>query len=213
MYLCKNRHSNYYSRINIPKHLRLLGFPSEIRFSLHTKVRSEGLDRSLPIAIVARKWLSAMTEPPPACVDDALQQLRKAVLRIKSNGFVESSISIKSKPNRSITHTKAEIAKCNHHNKRSNEEWLEKFLAYKASDGIRHSSVQQLGARSRLFLSLITKPLSQITTKDALDFKTYLIKSNKGHKTQKETLAAIKQFVKSHTKNRVGKDLIDNVGR
>ncbi|WP_416351627.1 DUF6538 domain-containing protein [Photobacterium damselae] len=92
MYLCKNRHSNYYSRICIPKHLRLLGFPSEIRFSLETKNRTEGLDRSLPIAMVARQWFKEMTDTQPTSVHFALQQLRLSVAHIKHNGYTSISM-------------------------------------------------------------------------------------------------------------------------
>ncbi|MBO0177212.1 site-specific integrase [Vibrio parahaemolyticus] len=196
MYLYKNRHSNYYSRICIPKHLRLLGFPDEIRFSLETKIRSEGLDRSLPIAMVAREWFKSIANQSIVSVDEALDQLRHSVSLIKRNDFGVTFVASKRTPK------KDKSLKCNAKKssrpakKCNNEMWLEKFLAYKANDGIRHSSVQQLGARSRLFLSVITKPLSQLTTKDALDFKAYLIASDKGHKTQKEILASVKQFIK-----------------
>ncbi|BBC41570.1 tyrosine recombinase XerC [Photobacterium damselae subsp. piscicida] len=198
MYLCKNRHSNYYSRICIPKHLRFLGFPFEIRFSLETKNRSEGLDRSLPIAMVARQWFKEMTDTPPTSVQSALQQLRLSVSHIKHNGYTSISMEAPTllssphsiKPEKLKSTTRKRNVKC------SNEKWLEQFITYKTNEGIRYSSVQQLGARSRLFLSLLKKPISQITSKDAIDFKTYLITSGKAYKTQKETLAAVKQFVK-----------------
>ncbi|MFA0657490.1 DUF6538 domain-containing protein, partial [Vibrio sp. 10N.222.49.C12] len=49
MYLTKNRNSNYYTRISLPARLKALGYPSEIRFSLHTKNRSEAIDRSVMV--------------------------------------------------------------------------------------------------------------------------------------------------------------------
>ncbi|MGQ5487081.1 hypothetical protein E4T25_18550, partial [Photobacterium damselae subsp. piscicida] len=156
------------------------------------------MDRSLPIAMVARQWFKEMTDTPPTSVQSALQQLRLSVSHIKHNGYTSISMEAPTllssphsiKPEKLKSTTRKRNVKC------SNEKWLEQFITYKTNEGIRYSSVQQLGARSRLFLSLLKKPISQITSKDAIDFKTYLITSGKAYKTQKETLAAVKQFVK-----------------
>ena len=50
-YLHKNRNGNYYCRIPFPASLKAVGFPSEVRFSLRTKDRSEAMVSNLEIAL------------------------------------------------------------------------------------------------------------------------------------------------------------------
>ncbi|EIY8042895.1 tyrosine-type recombinase/integrase [Vibrio vulnificus] len=156
------------------------------------------MDRSLPIAMVARQWFKEMTDTQPTSVHFALQQLRLSVAHIKHHGYTSISMEAPARLSspRSIKPEQSKITTRKRSDEYSNEKWLEQFLSYKTNEGIRYSSVQQLGARSRLFLSILNKPISQITSKDAIDFKTHLITSSKAYKTQKETLSAVKQFVK-----------------
>ena len=195
MYICKNRNSTYYSRINIPKKFKHLGFPAEIRFSLHTKYRKKAIDRSLQISLFGRHWLNSLEHLSKPNHKILLEQFRQKINDLRDNNFTIEELNKNAPKRKSKPPAKSkapiQIARFK---KSNNEALLTCFLTFKEAEGITHRSIQQLKLRINTFLELLEKPVQKVEAKDAMNYKVVLLKTNKSHKTQKDTLAAIKQF-------------------
>lgn len=186
MYLTKNRNSNYYTRISLPSRLKTLGYPSEIRFSLHTKDRSEAVDRSIMVLAIARPWISAQTASNAP--KQSTQALKSSISNLQQSHFTAPSTPIK--PNKQAKTTRStELAP-----DRPNIAYLEDFIAWKEKEGIRHSSISLLKTRICYFINLLKTPLKQISTADALRLHDSLLNMDNSYKTKKEYLSAAKQF-------------------
>ncbi|WP_434938553.1 tyrosine-type recombinase/integrase [Shewanella sp. HL-SH8] len=70
-YLHKNRNGNYYCRIPYPLNLKKLGFPPEVRFSLHTKNRKLAILLNLDVALYVKTLIGEYELAP---LSDALQR-------------------------------------------------------------------------------------------------------------------------------------------
>ncbi|WP_180772249.1 site-specific integrase [Vibrio parahaemolyticus] len=186
MYLTKNRNSNYYTRMSLPSRLKTLGYPSEIRFSLHTKDRSEAVDRSIMVLAIARPWISAQTASDAP--EQSTQALKSSIRNLQQSHFIARSTPIKlNKQAKASPRTKSSPP-------RPNIAYLEDFLAWKEKEGIRYSSISLLRTRIRHFISLLKTPLKRLSTTDAVMFEDTLLSMDNSYKTKKEYLSAAKQF-------------------
>ncbi|KLI85644.1 hypothetical protein AAY62_08845 [Vibrio parahaemolyticus] len=186
MYIIKNRHSNYYTRIYLPKPLQLLGYPAEIRFSLLSKNRSEAIDRSVMVLHIVRPWISAQSES--TLPEESIEALRNKIKELQGKRFncAFNPLLASTKP---ITSNKATKAPA-----KTNTAYLGEFIAFKERSGIRNSSISLLKTRITHFILLLNKPLAALALADALRYEDTLLDMDNSYKTKKEYLSAAKQF-------------------
>lgn len=85
MFLLKDRNTTYYARYCFSKDLIKLGFPTELRFSLSTKKRSEAIDRLMIIMSHIRSYMS--TCDIKGNIPLTIQRLRSELKVIRQRNF------------------------------------------------------------------------------------------------------------------------------
>ena len=185
MYLQKDRNSTYYTRLPLPKTLRERDFPDSIRVSLRTKDRQEAIDKNLAMAQFLRGLIRII--PSNLSGDGLNGWLIPQLKHFQQNGYkILNSASYAAIEG-------AEIAIPS--NKVSAKAALEQFIGSKSVESISHRTVTQLKLRVGAFVDwLEDDELNAISTRTALQYRDYLLSSDKSYKTQKDYLAAAKQF-------------------
>ncbi|MEZ9143707.1 tyrosine-type recombinase/integrase [Vibrio sp. 10N.286.52.C3] len=186
MYLTKNRNSNYYTRISLPARLKALGYPSEIRFSLHTKNRSEAIDRSVMVLHIVRPWIKTQSSSPYS--PESIQALRSRVKHLQNRSFNSTSTASRDTLKGVVPHKPKQLPE------KANTTYLNDFLEFKEKSEIRYSSISLLKTRISHFIKLLDKPLKQLTYNDSLRYEDTLLNMKNSYKTKKEYLSATKQF-------------------
>ncbi|WP_409381625.1 site-specific integrase [Vibrio harveyi] len=191
MFLLKDRNATYYARYCFSKDLITLGFPSELRFSLSTKKRSEAIDRLMVIMSHIRCYMAACD------IQDNIQltikRLRTELQTIRKNNFGTAlrTTPLPVEPVLPVVEEKILAAK-----PRLNEQLLSDFIQSKQAENILPRTVQQLESRIRTFIKFSKTGILQATTKQAMEFRDELLRSGKSEKSVIEYLAAVRQFYK-----------------
>ncbi|MFA0050274.1 tyrosine-type recombinase/integrase [Vibrio breoganii] len=190
MYMLKNRNSNYYSRIYLPKNMIASGCPAEVRFSLRTKSRSIAIDRSLIILQTARVLIASAKEQRDLDSKAFISILKKELNLIASNDFLAATVpSSSSQP----AENKQKKEKYIHTNP-PREDLITRFIDFKRAEGVKPKNLDLLRSRIRSFVQTTNKPLEKISTREASGFLKELYEKQLSVKTIRDYLAAIKQF-------------------
>lgn len=188
MYLIKNRNSTYYCRICLPQELRVVGYPSEMRFSLYTKNRQVAIDRNLVLAGRIRYLINHHTSKVTPTSFKQLVRQEISLIRDKllNQILAESALPthIQKPPAKRVCKKRAETS----------QQLLERFLAKKESEKITRKSLLLLKNRISHFINNINCSLSDVTVKKASDYHDKLIASDISSKSVREYLSATRQF-------------------
>lgn len=195
MYLYKHPSSVYYTRIYTPKKLVKLGFPFDFKISLRTKHRPDALRRNLifaPIVIQSLdKWIgidSFTTDAINDCKSTLFQSIENAWSAIETGQHSSELLSIK----RAKNTNKQTLGK-----KVPFSSWLAEFIHSKKQQNITTLTVHQLNQRITHFIAFYdTRASSEISSALLMAYVDHLHAEKRSPKTNKEFLAAIKQFFK-----------------
>lgn len=191
MFLLKDRNATYYARYCFSKDLVEIGFPTELRFSLSTKKRSEAIDRLMVIMSHIRSYMS--TCDTHRNIQLIIKKLRDELQAIRQNKF-GAVLNTTPLPVETVLPAVVEknLATTTHLNRRL----LDDFIRSKQVENILPRTIQQLESRIRAFVMFSKTNVLQATTKQAMDFRDQLLRSGKAEKSVVEYLAAVRQFYK-----------------
>lgn len=188
MFLVKNRNSNYYCRICLPKKLRAIGYPSEMRFSLYTKNRQDAIDRNFVLASRIRYLINHHTSKVSPISFKELVQREISLIRDK----LLDQILTESVP---ITYIQKPPAKSvKKEREETNQQLLDRFLVKKESEKITRKSLLLLKNRIRHFINYIHCSLSEVTVKKASNYHDQLNALDISSKSVREYISATRQF-------------------
>ena len=199
MYLFRAPNSTYYTRICLPKSLRDKGFPFDLKISLLTKRRDEAVERNFILVPQIRSLIESASERLDANgfrrgVDETVNEIRQ--------GFSLRDVS--RLPTR-IVRTESSLPKpileqITTHQPPSHispKTALEGFIESKKASQITPLSVEQLNQRITHFLEgLDLSCISKSSSADAVRFRDRLYCEGRSYKTNKEYIAACRQFFK-----------------
>jgi integrase len=186
MYLSKNRNNTYYTRVVLPKSLRIKGFQFAVRISLGTKSRSEAIDLNLRAAQFIRNTIRIIPSELRA------NQFKDWFNRYLSEFNANTPALYKSEPTTNNEEKKRVISSLD---VITFDQALKEFLESKESERISYRSIKKLDNRINHFLKWLNKnTFNQITPKIVMEYRNYLLGQNKSYKTNIEYIAAIRQF-------------------
>lgn len=191
MFLLKDRNTTYYARYCFSKDLIEIGFPTELRFSLSTKRRSEAIDRLMVIMSHIRGYVS--TCDTKGNIPLTLQRLRSELKAIRQRNFctVVHTPHQPVEPVLPVLEVKPSVSK-----HQINKRLLDEFIRSKEVEDILPRTIQQLESRIRAFVKFTKANALEATTKHAMDFRDELLRAGKAEKSVIEYLAAVRQFYK-----------------
>lgn len=188
MYLSKNRNNTYYTRVVLPKSLRIKGFQFAVRISLGTKSRSEAIDLNLRAAQFIRNTIRIIPSELRA------NQFKDWFNHYLSEFKVNTPPLYKSEPTTNNEGKKREISSLD---EITLDQALNEFLKSKESENISYRSIKKLENRIGHFLKWLNKnTFNLINPRIVMDYRNYLLSENKSYKTNVEYIAAIRQFFK-----------------
>ncbi len=191
MYLFRQPNSVYYTRVAIPTSLQKNGFPKEIRLSLATRDRRMAYKRNLDqTKVIFELFELAQTKFLP--FPDFKQKLNAEInkLRVsfnKQTGDGDSTCRLLSetyepKPNKQIPSIKNDA--------------LNRFIESKRLEKVTNLTLKQLKQRNGDFLKFVEQQEgTSITSSVAMAYRDKLLGRGLSHKTLRDYLAAIKQFM------------------
>ncbi|OTW03824.1 hypothetical protein BA739_00015 [Vibrio parahaemolyticus] len=191
MFLLKDRNKTYYARYCFSKDLIELGFPTELRFSLSTKKRSEAIDRLMIIMSHIRSYMS--TCDTKGHIPLTIQKLRSELKIIRQGNFcpVVDAPPQPVKPVLPVLEVKTSVSK-----HQINKRLLDDFIRSKKVENILPRTIQQLESRIKAFIKSSKMNALETTTKHAMNFRDELLRAGKAEKSVIEYLAAVRQFYK-----------------
>ncbi|WP_261836695.1 tyrosine-type recombinase/integrase [Vibrio ishigakensis] len=184
----KNRNSNYYSRIYLPKKLAVSGCPAEVRFSLRTKSRSTAIDRSLLILQKARTLIARAMKESDLDAKTFISSLKEELNLIACNSFLSEGIL----PAHNQPVEKQQDRKV--HTNPSREDLVTRFIDFKQAEGVKPKNLGLMRSRIQSLIQATDKPFEEITAREASGFLKKLYEKRLSAKTVRDYLAAIKQF-------------------
>lgn len=198
MYLYKHPNSVYYTRICTPKKLVKLGFPFDFKISLRTKHRPDALRRNLIVAPIViqslDKWVRIDTftiEKINDCKSTLLQSIDDAWSLIERN-HSPSSIIFSEPLHQSKSSSKPKVQA-----KTPLQNWLTQFIHSKKQQNVTALTVHQLNQRISHFIDFYDTQSNPILSSALLmAYVDDLHSQKRSPKTNKEFLAAVKQFFK-----------------
>ncbi len=194
MYLYKHPNSVYYTRICTPKKLVKLGFPFDFKISLRTKKRRDALRRNLVVAPIVIQSLDKWSGID-AFTAEAINDCKSTLFQSIDNAWSEMEGERPStvlRPQPSKNETKQAPRK-----KSPLQSWLADFIHSKKQQNITPLTVHQLNQRISHFITFYdTQPNSALSSALLMAYIDHLHSQKRSPKTNKEFLAAIKQFFK-----------------
>ncbi|EOG7786252.1 tyrosine-type recombinase/integrase [Vibrio fluvialis] len=191
MYLFRQPNCVYYTRVATPTSLQKNGFPKEIRLSLVTRERRLAYKRNLDqTKVIFELFELAQTKSLP--FPDFKQRLNAEInqLRISFNKQTSDgdstcrllSETYEPKPKKQIPSI--------------NSDALDRFIESKRLERVTNLTLKQLKQRSGDFLKFVEQQEStNITSRLAMAYRDDLLSRGLSHKTLRDYLAAIKQFM------------------
>ena len=187
MYLFKSPSGTYYTRLCLPKYLKIKGFPFDIKASLLTKERHIANYRN---ALIVAK-LHPIVHNTSNCLSlgEFNQQVSDIIDEVRGC-FDSPSVPIqprKSQPRKvSPPIEKHSITKT-----------LESFIESKKLQNLTHLSLSQLQKRCEYFIAKMTvSTVQEVSLAVANRYVDELLRDGRSNKTSREYLAAISQFFK-----------------
>lgn len=191
MFLLKDRNTTYYARYCFSKDLIELGFPTELRFSLSTKKRSDAIDRLMVIISHIRSYVSTWDRNEN--IPLTIQRLRSELKAIRQRDFCPV-VDAPPQPVKPVLPVLAVKPSVSQH--QINKRLLDEFIRSKEVEDILPRTIQQLESRIKAFIKFSKMNALEATTKHAMDFRDELLRSGKAEKSVIEYLAAVRQFYK-----------------
>lgn len=184
MYLLKIASGTYYTRICLPKSLRDVGYPFDIKFSLLTKSRSIAIERNCYATIKLKQLITSFD------VSFDNEQFKKAVAHAITelrSGWACSPDSTSPISMATPTQTKPILPL---------SKALKAFIDSKSKEPIRPLTIKQLTQRIQHFIDFISDgELADIGSDDAMRYRDHLLNEGRSSKTNKEYIAALRQFM------------------
>ena len=191
MFLLKDRNASYYARYYFSKELVGGGFPPELRFSLSTKQRAIAKERMIAVISAIQIQVSQFDTLKPA--KEQLSELKGVLSDMRTHGFKQNSVATtsKSKFKKPVTRPKKKKSPTQSNYQRH----VDEFLKGKSAERISLRSVNQLKLRLGRFFTFVRKfDVQEVSPKDGMAFKQYLLEEGSSEKTTNEYLAANRQF-------------------
>ncbi|GEA62548.1 tyrosine-type recombinase/integrase [Vibrio comitans] len=197
MYVYKHPNSVYYTRICTPKKLVKLGFPFDFKISLRTKNRPVALRRNLVVAPIVIQSLDKWAEID-AFTPDVIDDYKAALLQSISDTWLSIEAGHPAHAYNPRTHKSSQngiqpLSK----KKAPLHRWLAEFIHSKKQQNITALTVHQLNQRISHFIAFYDKQSnSAMSSALLMAYVDHLNSQKRSPKTNKEFLAAIKQFFK-----------------
>jgi Site-specific recombinase XerD len=189
----------YYTRIALPQQLRARGFPSDIKISLKTKDKKTGIRRNFALASNIISLIFAVNNLSTPV--EFRRLLTKSISDFNKNICIKN-IELDEKTLISTETTVPVITQEKLPRKPKKEEKIEKlpeilarFIASKTNEAVTTLTVYQLNQRISHFISCYSnKTPKDISSAEAMSYRDALLAEGRSFKTNKEYLAATKQF-------------------
>lgn len=193
MYLFRAPNCTYYTRICLPKSLKVRGFPFDIKVSLLTKSRPVAVKRNFDVASQLRQLIDSVSLAVQA--DDFKQLVDEAIDAIREKFDGTAAHEIQTVPIRGqLPQVKPSPASLPSMTLVAAQE---RFIASKSKESISPASVKQLLQRTTHFIqNTEASGVSEITSAHALSYRDVLLTEGRSHKSNKDYLAASSQFFK-----------------
>ncbi|MGR5069370.1 tyrosine-type recombinase/integrase [Vibrio alfacsensis] len=187
MYLFKSPSGTYYTRLCLPKALKIRGFPFDIKASLLTKERHIANYRNA--LIVAKLHPIVHNTSNCTSLDEFTQQVSEIIDEVR-DCFDSPSIPIQPrKPQQRKVSPPIE--------KDSITQTLESFIESKKLQNLTHLSLSQLQKRCQYFITKMSvNTVQEVSLVVANEYVDELLRDGRSNKTNREYLAAISQFMK-----------------
>ncbi|MGR5414706.1 tyrosine-type recombinase/integrase [Vibrio astriarenae] len=187
MYLLKSPSGTYYTRLCLPKALKIRGFPFDIKASLLTKDRHIANYRNA--LIVAKLHPIVHSTSNCTSLDEFTQQVSEVITEVR-DCFDSPSVLIKPrKPQQRKVSPPIE--------KDSITQILESFIESKKLQNLTHLSLSQLQKRCQYFITKMSvNTVQEVSLVVANEYVDELLRDGRSNKTNREYLAAISQFMK-----------------
>lgn len=193
MYLFRAPNCTYYTRICLPKYLKVRGFRFDVKVSLLTKNRTLAISRNFDVASRLRQLIDSVTETVQAdeftdlvnqtvdeiraTFDCAVNEVQTTPNRVQS--AVKAARSAPALPSMTLVSAQAQ------------------FIASKSKESISSASVKQLLQRTTHFIqSTEVSSVCDVSSAHALVYRDLLLTEGRSHKSNKDYLAAVSQFFK-----------------
>ncbi|EGQ9060138.1 tyrosine-type recombinase/integrase [Vibrio parahaemolyticus] len=191
MYLFRQPNSVYYTRVATPTSLQKNGFPKEIRLSLVTRERRLAYKRNLDqTKVIFELFELAQTKSLPfpdfkQRLNAEINQLRTSFNKQTSDGDSTCRLlseTYEPKPKKQIPSI--------------NSDALDRFIESKRLEKVTNLTLKQLKQRNGDFLKFVEQlEGASITSSVAMVYRDELLGRGLSHKTLRDYLAAIKQFM------------------
>jgi integrase len=189
----------YYTRITLPQQLKARGFPSDIKISLKTKDKKTGIRRNFALASNIISLISAVNNLSTPV--EFRRQLTKSVSDFNKDICIKN-MELDEKTLISTETNVPVIAQEKLPKKPKKEEKIDKlpeiltrFIASKTNEAVTPLTVYQLNQRISHFISFFSnKAPKDISSAEAMSYRDALLAEGLSFKTNKEYLAATKQF-------------------
>ena len=193
MFLIKNPHGVYYTRMPLPKLLRDQDLQFCIRASLQTKERKVAISRNLAMAAHLRELIAQIDTRTDTSPRSFQKWIRNEIAVFRQQGFCFSPSHQSVSTPRDFP-APSELPPSGMPLKQA----LDAFLTAKACEGIQNKSIQQLRLRvGDLITWMNDKKLTQvdqITPVLTQEYRNQLLQQPKSHKTKTNYLNSAKQF-------------------
>ncbi|MCS0027479.1 tyrosine-type recombinase/integrase [Vibrio alginolyticus] len=191
MYLFRQPNSVYYTRVAIPTSLQKNGFPKEIRLSLVTRDRRMAYIRNLDqTKVIFELFELAQAKSLPFTAFK--QMLNAEINKIrasfkKQTGGGDSTCRLLSETHKPKKQKQTSSI---------NTDVLNRFIESKRLEKVTNLTLKQLKQRNGDFLKFVEQlEGSSITSSVAMAYRDELLGRGLSHKTLRDYLAAIKQFM------------------
>ncbi|GGI85542.1 hypothetical protein [Shewanella gelidii] len=193
IYLFRAPNCTYYTRICLPKYLKVRGYRFDVKVSLLTKNRTLAISRNFDVASRLRQLIDSVTETVQA--DEFTDLVNKTVDEIRAT-FDCAVNEVQTTPNRVQSAVKAARSAPALPSMTLISAQAQ-FIASKSKESISSASVKQLLQRTTHFIqSTEVSSVSDVSSAHALVYRGLLLTEGRSHKSNKDYLAAVSQFFK-----------------